>query len=80
MNWILSLLIGALAGWIAGKLMHSKGGLLRNIILGIVGGAVGSFLASLLGLYAKTFSIGGLLISVVGACVVIWIGRKLFKK
>lgn len=79
MNFILSLIVGALAGYIAGRIMKSSGGIIRNIILGVVGSAVGGFLASLLGLYAKTFSIGGLIISVAGACLVIWIGRKLFK-
>lgn len=79
MKLILSLVIGALAGYIAGRIMKSGGGLIRNIILGVAGSVVGGFLASLLGLYARTFSIGGLVISVAGACLVIWIGRKLFK-
>ena len=36
---IWSIIVGGLIGWLAGKLMGSKGGILRNIILGIVGGA-----------------------------------------
>ena len=36
-----SLIMGAIVGWIAGKLMNVKGGLLRNIIVGLVGSFVG---------------------------------------
>ncbi|MEM9687576.1 MAG: hypothetical protein AAF934_11745 [Bacteroidota bacterium] len=37
-----SLLIGAIAGWLAGKIMKGGGfGLLINIILGVIGGVVG---------------------------------------
>ena len=32
-----AIIMGALVGWIAGKLMNVKGGLLRNILVGIVG-------------------------------------------
>jgi uncharacterized membrane protein YeaQ/YmgE (transglycosylase-associated protein family) len=74
---IYSLLLGALIGWIAGKLMHSKGGLIRNIILGIVGSGVGNWLAGFLGICASG-SVGAVLIGVGGACVVILICRWLF--
>ena len=36
-----TLVVGALAGWLASKIMDNQGGLIRNIILGIVGGIVG---------------------------------------
>ena len=75
---IISLILGGITGWIAGKLMHSKGVILRNIILGIVGSAVGNFLAGTVGLGA-TNSIGAILIGVAGACVVILVCRWLFK-
>lgn len=42
---IYSLILGALIGWIASKLMGSRGGLIRNLILGVVGSAVGNWLA-----------------------------------
>lgn len=75
---IWSLILGAIIGWIAGKLMHTKGGVLRNIILGVVGSAVGNWLAGTVGLGA-TNSIGAVLIGVAGACVVILVCRWLFK-
>ena len=37
---LVSLALGALAGWIAGKIMKSSHGLLMNIILGLVGGLI----------------------------------------
>ena len=37
---IIALILGGITGWIAGKLMHTKGGLLRNILLGIVGSVI----------------------------------------
>ena len=69
-----TLIMGALVGWIAGKVMNTDGGLLRNIVVGIVG----SFVVGLLGFYAYGF-FANLLVSVVGACLFIWLGRKLFR-
>ena len=75
---IISLILGGITGWIAGKLMHSKGGILRNIILGIAGGAVGSWLGGTVGI-AATGTIGSIIIGVAGACVLILVARWLFK-
>ena len=75
---IISLILGGLTGWIAGKLMHSKGGILRSIVLGIVGSAVGSWLAGTIGI-AATGTIGSIIIGVAGACVLILVARWLFK-
>ena len=73
-----SLIVGGIIGWLAGKLMKSKGGLLRNILLGIVGSGVGNWLAGTIGLVAQN-SLGSFLIGVGGACVVILLCRLLFK-
>ena len=75
---IWSIIVGGLIGWLAGKLMGSKGGILRNIILGIGGSGVGNWLAGAIGLVARN-SLGSFLIGVGGACVVILICRWLFK-
>jgi uncharacterized membrane protein YeaQ/YmgE (transglycosylase-associated protein family) len=76
-NILLWILFGALAGWIAGKLMNSETGLVTNIILGVIGALVGGFLAGLIGIQTATFSILGLVIAVAGACLVIFVFRKL---
>ena len=78
-NILISICLGALVGWLAGILMNAKNGFLMNAVLGIVGAVVGRFLAALIGLRASQISIGGILISVLGACLVIWLVRKLKK-
>ena len=75
---ICSILLGALAGWLAGKIMKNEGSFLRNVILGIVGSLVGGVLANLL-------HIGGglvveLIIAVAGACLVLWVVSLIKKK
>jgi len=73
-----AIIMGALVGWIAGKLMNEEGGLLRNIVIGIIGSFVGSAVFGLLGFYAYGL-FANLLVGVVGACLSIWAGRKLFR-
>ena len=75
---ITSLLIGALAGWLAGLLMGSKGGLIRNIIIGIIGGFVGTYVFGLIGLHWEGI-LGAIGTSAIGACILIFIGKFLFK-
>jgi uncharacterized membrane protein YeaQ/YmgE (transglycosylase-associated protein family) len=77
---IVTILIGALSGYIAGLIMKISGGFWFNCLLGIVGSIVGRFLASLLGIYASKISLGSILLSVAGACLVIWLVRKIGSK
>ena len=72
-----TLITGALVGWIAGKLMDMEGGLLRNIVVGVVGSMVGTLVFGALGFYAYGI-FANLIVSVAGACLFIWAGRKLF--
>jgi len=78
---LLWLVFGAVIGWLAGLIMKSKKSLLWNIIFGIVGSIVGGFIASLIGFGSLTgpfsFSIVGILISIGGACLVIWLATLL---
>ena len=72
------LIIGAIAGWLAGKVMRGGGfGLLGNIIVGIVGSFIGGFIGSLIGVGATltTFSVPGLLMSLLGAIVLLGIAN-----
>lgn len=73
MDIILFLILGALAGWIAGKIMKGSGfGLFGNIIIGIIGAALGGFIFRLFGVVTYGF-IGSLITAVVGAIILIWI-------
>jgi uncharacterized membrane protein YeaQ/YmgE (transglycosylase-associated protein family) len=53
MQFIGFLLIGAVAGWLAGQIMKGRGfGLLGNVVVGVVGAVIGGYLFSLFGLAA----------------------------
>ena len=75
-GWIAAFIIGGIAGWLAEQFMKSNMGLLMNIVLGIIGAAVASWLLGLLGL-TLTGWIGYLIAGFIGACILIAIGRML---
>ena len=80
MSLLYSLLIGAIAGWLAGKLMKGGGfGLLINIVLGIVGGIVGNWLFGQFNISISDGVIGDIITGGIGAIVVLFIA-SLFKK
>jgi uncharacterized membrane protein YeaQ/YmgE (transglycosylase-associated protein family) len=67
------LIIGALAGWLAGQIMKGRGfGVLGNIIVGIVGAIVGGNILGVLGIYTSGL-IGSLFSATVGALVLLFV-------
>ena len=76
MGILTSLLVGAIAGWLAGIIMGKKHKLLVNIILGVVGGAVGGWLLSLFNISANGF-LGNILVGVLGACILVFLARRI---
>ena len=74
--WIV---LGLVAGWLAGLIVRGGGyGLIGDIILGIVGALVGGFLSSaLLGVDVTGFNLSSIVIATLGAIVVIAIARAL---
>lgn len=74
MNIIVSIIFGALTGWLAGKIMNTDYSLLMNILIGICGSAIGHMLFGLLGFYAT--GIADIIVSVTGACMLIAVARK----
>ncbi|GAA4280140.1 GlsB/YeaQ/YmgE family stress response membrane protein [Gaetbulibacter aestuarii] len=80
MSLLYALLIGAIAGWLAGKLMKGGGfGLVLNIIIGIVGGVVGNWIFAKLGVAIGNGLISDVITGAIGACVILFIAG-LFKK
>ncbi len=80
MSILLWILFGAIAGWIASMIMGRSQGVGMDIILGIVGAVVGGFLMQQLGEAGVTgFNIYSLLVAVVGAVILIFLGR-LFRR
>ena len=81
MDFLWFLLMGALAGWLAGRIMKGGGfGLVGDIVVGVVGGVLGGWIFGLLGLSTDGSKIGSLVTAVVGAIVLILIVRLLSKK
>ncbi len=78
MGFIWSIIIGILAGFIAGKIMKGRGfGLILNLIVGVIGGLLGGWIFTLLGLGVNGI-VGNLAMSTVGAVALLWI-ISLFK-
>lgn len=77
MGWILFLLIGAAAGFLAGQLTRGRGfGAFGNILVGIVGALFGGFLFRLLGL-ASTGLVGQLVTATLGAAILLFLLQRL---
>jgi uncharacterized membrane protein YeaQ/YmgE (transglycosylase-associated protein family) len=78
LSWIV---VGAIAGWLAGQLVKGTGfGCLGDIIVGVIGGLVGGFLASQLFNMPDAvngFNLGSIVVAFLGAVVVIVIVRLL---
>ena len=76
---IIEIVIGGLCGFAALKIMKGNpSSMLLNIVLGIIGGFVGGFLGNLIGISGGWIT--GILLSIVGACLVVWLYRKLVLK
>ncbi|PCH46950.1 MAG: GlsB/YeaQ/YmgE family stress response membrane protein [Hyphomicrobiales bacterium] len=75
MGWIMTIILGGIAGFIAEKIMKADMGMLANIGIGILGAVVMNFILNVLGVNIG----GGLLISAItaiaGACLLIFVYR-----
>ena len=76
---LVSLVIGALAGWLAGKIMKKGMGLLVCIIVGVIGGFLGSWIFGLPELSEDASFWGRLLVGTLGSVVLLFI-LSLFRK
>jgi len=71
--WVV--LVGILAGWLAGQITKGRGfGLLGDLIVGILGSSLGSFLFGVIGIFTYGL-LGRLVMAVVGAIVLLWLIR-----
>ena len=77
MGFIGSILIGILAGFLAGKIMKGGGfGCLWNLVLGVVGGFVGAFILHLFNIEGNGSWMAELATAVLGAVLVLWVASK----
>ena len=78
MNWIITIVVGGLIGWLASLIMKTDAqmGLIANVLVGIVGSILGFWVAGLLGMTGES-AIVGYAIAVVGAILLILILKVL---
>lgn len=73
--WIV---VGLIAGWLAGQVMKGGGyGIVVDIILGILGGIVGGWIFGALGIWHGGGMIGSLIVAFIGAVILVGITRVL---
>ncbi|HEY6960216.1 MAG TPA: GlsB/YeaQ/YmgE family stress response membrane protein [Candidatus Limnocylindria bacterium] len=77
MNLIVWILVGLIAGWLAGQLMKGSGyGLIGDLVLGLVGAILGGWLFGLIAPTAEPSGfIGSVIVATIGAVVLIVIAR-----
>ncbi|WP_119155719.1 GlsB/YeaQ/YmgE family stress response membrane protein [Caldimonas tepidiphila] len=77
MNFIVWLIVGGLIGWVASMIMRTNAeqGMFLNIVVGIIGAALGGWLISpLLGIPSMSsgnFSLGALLVALLGSVILL---------
>jgi uncharacterized membrane protein YeaQ/YmgE (transglycosylase-associated protein family) len=75
MGMLMQILLGGIAGWLAGKVMKGDGyGIIIDILLGLIGGWFGGSVLGWLGIHTGG-SIGYLFTAFVGAVLLVWISR-----
>jgi uncharacterized membrane protein YeaQ/YmgE (transglycosylase-associated protein family) len=75
---IYSIIVGLIAGWLAGQVMKGGGyGVIMDIVLGLLGGILGGWLFGSLGAGAGGGMIGSIIVSFIGAVILVAITRML---
>lgn len=79
MHLVWFLLVGLVAGWLAGKLTKGSGyGVVGDVVIGVLGAFVGGFLFRLVGISAYG-TIGSVIVATIGAIVLVWVVGMLKK-
>lgn len=80
MGLITWIVVGLIAGWLAGQVMKGGGyGVLVDIILGILGGIIGGWVFGALGLWPGGGIIASIIVAFVGAVILVGITRLIKK-
>lgn len=79
MGWLTFLIVGLIAGWLAGLIWKGGGfGLIGNLVIGVVGAFIGGIIFKVLG-FAHYGIIASIITAVVGALVLLWVINKIKK-
>ncbi len=74
LDWLYIILFGAVAGWLTGFVVRGRGfGLISNILIGIVGGVIGTYLFNFFNIELGYGILGRLLVAVVGAALLVFL-------
>ena len=74
-GWIMTIILGGIAGFIAEKIMKADMGVFANIIVGILGAVLLNFVLGLLGIYTEGGWIIQSIVAIIGACLLIAVYR-----
>jgi uncharacterized membrane protein YeaQ/YmgE (transglycosylase-associated protein family) len=75
---IYSIIVGLIAGWLAGQVMKGGGyGVLVDIVLGLLGGIIGGWLFGTLGIWPGGGIVGSIIVSFVGAIILVGLTRMI---
>ena len=76
MSWLAWIIVGGIAGWLASMVMHSRMGMLMDIIVGVIGAFIGGFLLNALGTSGVTgFNVWSVVVAFIGAVVLLGVLR-----
>ncbi|MGH7739777.1 MAG: GlsB/YeaQ/YmgE family stress response membrane protein [bacterium] len=76
---IFILVVGLVAGWLAGKIMKGKGfGLWGDLVVGVVGAVIGGWLFGMLG-FAAYGLVGSIVVALIGALILLYVLRLIKK-
>ena len=78
MGFLAWVVVGLIAGWLAGQVMKGGGyGMVADIILGLLGGVLGGWIFGKLGISAGGGMIGSIIVAFIGAVILVGITRLL---
>lgn len=76
MNFVWFIIVGLIAGWLAGVIMKGGGyGVVGDIIVGIIGALIGGWLFSTMGVSTGGGLVGAIIVALVGAIILIFLLR-----
>ncbi len=74
-GWLAAIIIGGLAGWLAGKLMDVRFGIFMNIVIGIVGAILANAIFTRAGIYVASGWLGYLVTGFIGSCILLFVAK-----
>jgi uncharacterized membrane protein YeaQ/YmgE (transglycosylase-associated protein family) len=78
MDWIITIVVGGIVGWLAGLVMKTGAqmGIVANVVVGVIGSSLGFWLAGVIGVAAYG-AVARWIVAVIGAAILIAILKAL---